>query len=79
MLEFDFSELLGLIVQKYGTQGNFAKAANTSEKSLSDKLNGKHKKGLTQRDIYLWANLLEIDGNSIGRVFFNPKVQKFEH
>lgn len=75
MLNFDYSELEGLIVQKYGTQSNFAKAAHISEKSLSDKLNNKLDKGLSQKDIKSWAKLLDISADSLPRIFFTEKVQ----
>ncbi len=75
MLIFDYSELEGLIIQKFGTRGNFAKAANVSEKTLSDKLNNKLEKGLSQKDIILWAQLLGISSDSLARIFFTEKVQ----
>ena len=37
----DYSKLNGAIIEKYGTQYNFAKAMNLSERSISLKLNGK--------------------------------------
>ena len=36
-MPFDFSKLSGKIVEKYGTQYNFAKAMGLSEHSLSTK------------------------------------------
>lgn len=38
---YDYSRLSGKIVEKYGTQYNFAIAMKLSERSLSLKLNGK--------------------------------------
>ena len=42
-MPFDFSKLSGKIVEKYGTQYNFAKAMGISEHSLSNKLNNKNR------------------------------------
>lgn len=40
-MSFDYSKLRGRIVEKFGTQVNFAKAIKLSERTLSLKLNGK--------------------------------------
>ena len=40
-LLYDYAKLMGLIVEKFSTQSNFAKAMNLSEQSISLKLNSK--------------------------------------
>ena len=40
-MAFDYSKLRGKIVEKYGNQGEFAKAMNWSERTLSNKMKGK--------------------------------------
>ena len=40
-MSFNYSKLLGKIIEEYGTQYNFALALGLSERSLSLKLNNK--------------------------------------
>lgn len=40
-MPFDYAKLTGLIVEKYGTRGKFAKSLGVSERTLSLKLNDK--------------------------------------
>ena len=53
---FDYRKLRGRIVEKYGTQGNFAKANKISDRSMSLKLNNGI--GFSQKEIVLWCNQL---------------------
>ena len=39
-MAFDYSKLRGKIVEKFGTQTEFSKAMNLSERTMSLKLNG---------------------------------------
>ena len=71
-MDFDYSRLKGRIVEKYGSQVEFAKHLGTSEKTVSDKINGK--KGWRQDEIYKMINLLEIPSSSF---FFRTKLKKF--
>lgn len=72
-MSFDYRKLLGKIVEKYGTQIEFAKAMELSERSLSLKLNGKvHFK---QTEIVKACQLLNINTADIADYFFNYKVQ----
>ena len=72
-MSFDYRKLLGKIVEKYGTQIEFAKAMELSERSLSLKLNGKvHFK---QTEIVKACQLLNINTADIADYFFNFKVQ----
>ena len=72
---FDYSKLIGRIIEKFGTRGAFAKAVGISENSMSQKLTNKMK--ITTDDINLWCKpeFLDIPCNQIGVYFFTPKVQ----
>ncbi len=69
---FDYRKLRGRIVEKYGTQGNFAKANKISDRSMSLKLNNGI--GFSQKEIVLWCNQLDIPIDSIPTYFFTRKV-----
>lgn len=69
---FDYRKLRGRIVEKYGTQGNFAKANKISDRSMSLKLNNGI--GFSQKEIILWCNQLDIPIDSIPTYFFTRKV-----
>ncbi|HDG6063125.1 TPA: DUF739 family protein [Staphylococcus aureus] len=69
---YDYSRLSGKIVEKYGTQYNFAIAMKLSERSLSLKLNGK----VAWKDSEIWKaiQLLDIPVEKIHLYFFKEKV-----
>ena len=67
-MAFNYSKLLGRIVEKYGTQSSFAKALSISEHSLSLKLN--NKRDFKQREIIAACQLLEIATDEIDAYFF---------
>lgn len=67
-MPFLYRRLKGRIVEKYGTQEQFAKALDVSTNSLSLKMNGKT--GFSQRDIERWRALLDITTDEIGDYFF---------
>lgn len=73
-MAFDFNKLRGRIVEKYGSQTEFAKAMNWSERTLSKKINGKI--SWKQTDICAAIKLLELSENDIQEYFFTTKVQK---
>ena len=75
-MEYDYSKLLGRIIEKFGTQGNFAEAVGKSENTISRKLNGKM--AITTDDIKEWSKpeLLDIEPLKIGIYFFKQKVQE---
>lgn len=56
---YRYQKLRGRIVEKYGTNKAFAEKLGLSENSLSKKLKGKT--GISQRDIQVWSELLDID------------------
>lgn len=69
----DFSKLSGKIVEKYGTQYNFAIALGLSERSLSLKLN--NKVGWRDEEMERAIDLLDLDLNDIPAYFFTKLVQ----
>lgn len=66
--KYEYRKLRGRIVEKYGTNGNFAKALGVSKNTLSLKLNNKC--GFSQSDIVQWCELLEIPMTQIADYFF---------
>lgn len=67
-MAFDYRKLKGRIIEKYGTQYQFAKEMNWSERTLSLKLNGI--RCWTQKDICSAIELLDIPENDIQEYFF---------
>jgi hypothetical protein len=65
---YEYRKLRGRIVEKFGTQGKFAEAVKLSENSLSKKLNCKVP--LTQEEIRLWSELLDIKQSQYAEYFF---------
>ena len=77
MVEFDYSALRGKIVEKFGSQREFAAALGLSERSLSLKLN--NRVYFTQDEMSKAAVLLDVKLGKLKELFFTPKVQKIEH
>lgn len=75
-MAFDYRKLKGKIVEKYGTQTQFARALGISNRTLSLKLNNKIY--FKQDEIRKCSNLLNINLNEIQIYFFTEKVQSFE-
>ena len=70
---FDYSKLNGRIREIFGSQANFAKAMDWSERTTSLKLN--NHRTWSQQDINKASNVLEIPVYEIGDYFFTTKVQ----
>ena len=72
---FDYSKLIGRIIEKFGTRKAFAEAIGISENAMSQKLSGKM--AITTDDIKKWClpEFLDIHCDKIGAYFFTPKVQ----
>jgi hypothetical protein len=72
---FDYSKLIGRIVEKFGTRRAFAEAIGISENSMSQKLS--NKMAITTDDIKEWCKpeFLDINCDKIGVYFFTLKVQ----
>lgn len=68
----EHSKLRGRIVEKYGSQGEFAKRLGRTEQSITAKLNGRSQ--FSQRDIVNWSNALEIEVSEVGFYFFADKL-----
>lgn len=72
-MPYDYSKLLGAIVEHFGTQSNFAQAIGLSERTVSLKLNGKI--GWKQPEIAKICQLLHLQDRQIPDYFFASKVQ----
>ncbi len=72
-MAYEYSALLGKIVEKVGTQGELARLIGLSERSLSLKLN--NKLGWKQEEIRKVAEVLGIESEDIAYYFFKEKVQ----
>ncbi len=71
-MEFDYSDLIGLIIAKYGSRKRYAKAAGMAPSSLTNKLSGKTP--WDTEDIATAMELLGFPPTAIVRYFFTPKV-----
>ncbi len=67
-MPYNYSKLLGRIVEKVGTQANFAEKLGLSERSMSLKLNGRV--GWKQTEISKACEILEILPTEIPAYFF---------
>lgn len=67
-MSFEYRKLRGRIVEKYGTNGNFAEKINVSLVTVSNKLRGVTQ--FSQDDIILWCDALEIPLEESGSYFF---------
>ena len=74
-MKFDYSKLIGRIIEKFGSRKAFAEACGFSENTISKKLSGKM--GVTTNDIINWSSpeLLDIDSSDIPEYFFAIRVQ----
>ena len=72
---FDYSKLIGRIIEKFGTRRAFAEALGISENAMSQKLTGKM--AITTDDIKKWClpEFLDIPCDEIGVYFFAKQVQ----
>ena len=66
--KYSYSKLKGRIIEKFGTQEQFAEHLQISRTSMSNKMTGKT--GLSQDEIILWCKELDIQENDIGAYFF---------
>ena len=73
VMSYNYSKLRGKIIEKFGTYKNFAKAMDTSERTLSLKLNNKI--FWKQDEIEKAIELLTINKKDILIYFFNINVQ----
>lgn len=75
-MEFDYRDLIGRIIAKFGSRRAFAKAVGRSENTISKKLSGKVP--ITKEDIENWTRkeVLDIAVQDIPVYFFRLKVQE---
>lgn len=71
-MAFNYQKLRGRMVEKYGSQTEFAKAFGVSENTMSQKMNNKTR--FTSDDIIKITDMLEIDQNDVGEYFFTLRV-----
>lgn len=71
-LEFDYTLLKDLILKKFKTQREFAKAANIDAGALSRKL--KNISYWKSYEMYTVCKLLDIPLSDVKDYFFKPKV-----
>lgn len=67
-----YRKLSGRIVEKYGSNKKFAEAVGISEVSMSKKMTGRV--GISQQDMILWAELLDIDRTEFGDFFIPTEL-----
>lgn len=72
-MEYDYSKLLGRIVECVGTQKELAQKIGLSEHSVSMKLN--NQRGWKQKEIRKIAEVLQIPSSEIAAYFFAERVQ----
>lgn len=63
-----YSKLRGKIVEKFGSQKEFAKYIGKSEQTITAKLNDRA--DFSQDDIIEWCDALDIEAIDIGNYFF---------
>ena len=71
-MAFYYRKLKGRIIEKYGSQLNFADAYGISENTLSLKMRNKVR--FTSDDIIAISDMLDIPENEIGSYFFTKQV-----
>ena len=76
-MAFNYQKLLGRITEKMGSQAEFARRMELSERTISLKLNGKVP--FKQNEIVKASNLLEIDNSDIAAYFFTVYVLSLIH
>ena len=73
---FDFSKLIGRIIEKFGTRYAFAEAAGYTRSQLSDRLNNKVYFDLVEIRKLCTPELLDIPDAEIPVYFFKLKFDK---
>lgn len=71
---FDFSELCGRIIARYGNYAKFAETIGMSRAQLSERLG--NKRPFKPEEVYLIcsAEVLDIPADEIGKFFYTQKV-----
>ncbi|MCQ2286499.1 MAG: DUF739 family protein [Bacteroidales bacterium] len=68
-MTYDFSKLRGRIIEKCGSQNEFAANLGLSARTISAKMTGKN--NFSMDEIVAICSLLEIDASDIGSYFFS--------
>lgn len=68
---YNYRKLVGRIIEKYGSQKEFAKALNETETELSLKLN--NKRGISREQMLEIIKLLDIPKEEVYEYFFNQE------
>lgn len=76
-MAFNFSKLIGRIVEKFGTRYAFASAMGIGKNTLSAKLSNESE--FTQTEIAKACELLSISEEEMYEYFFTKEVQSIEH
>jgi hypothetical protein len=71
---FDYSELCGRIITRYGNYANFADSIGMSRAQLSERLRCKRQFKMEEIFFICSPNILDIPDEDIGKYFFAPKV-----
>lgn len=71
-----YDKLRGRIVEKYGSQSNFARKMGVHPVSVNQKMLGNV--GFTVENIRKWSEMLDISRDEIGAYFFEQKVREVE-
>lgn len=74
---YETSKLRGRIIEKFGSQKDFAKSVHSSITFVSLYLNGHT--NLNQKTIDKWVTALDIDVSEIPIYFFTKEVHETEH
>lgn len=69
---FDYSKLIGRIIEKFKTQNAFAKAMKLSANTWSNKINGQI--DFKSSELFRAIKLLGLTVADIPEYFFTPKV-----
>lgn len=69
---FDYSKLLGLMVEKNYTQKKLCEVIGISENSFTNKIKGRS--NFASDEIVKICNVLGISTKLVGKYFFTPKV-----
>jgi len=72
-MAYQYDDLIGRIISKFGSRRAFADAMHMTPESLSQKLNGK--RFFNQKQITKACELLDIAEADVTKYFFTLKVQ----
>lgn len=72
-MAYQYDDLVGKIISKFGSRKAFAEAMGMTPESLSMKLNGK--RFFNQKQISRACELLSIEEADVTKYFFTLKVQ----